>query len=741
MPNKLLNKIRKVILKQIDKQLDKYESSLEQEAGPSRRPTRSNTNKREERSPQVPPRALERQDKRINRVSLKINSNGLLCICIPSDWDHQKALSESEFEKLLTKIRQTFSITTEDLSIIRESIPRIFEEQRAKYFEEPKPTKTEPKSLEEYFKTLQPPIQKRRRSQNLNSSITSTASSSSGQISDARQRYEEKAREIKQQFPDTEITQYTSGRIEKYIDSTYSRWCELTGGNDDNWFQFLDYREVCIETFFPEEKSRTNQQQAEEPIPEESFHSATQSPVNLQPTPRRDRRVLHPSLEDTFGSRKDYQPETTDSDSEVEAVTTQESIQVSSSENSEEEQDKKQDFSRLSEEEEKQSQDSPHPSFEEKEEQSEDGSLSSQEEEDHSPPQSPNPSEASTVDLWDDLDLNLLWLYDPEEMARANHTLERDFIAGQRTILHEAVTTQHHARNLTSPEVEAVLLELEELRVRLLANDRQTYSLYTDAADRAAQIVLDTAVKNDLRATLTIAKTIQNAFPVAVPVAAGNQQRIKLPQVELPKFVGGHTEFPTWKDKFDSMVHNNPSLPDIDKLSYLKVSVQGGQGQGIVDQFPTTAGNYINAYNALSAHFEHARTNAYVQIKRLFKIPAVTHASCNSLTDLVNETQAAIQGINGLRAGGLPDAEFRNLVVVHTIRSRLDKSTKKEFDLSLTTNNVPTVQEITDFVKRRAQVLFDDEPEEFQESVENQQDSPLSSEEDEEGEHQKHPKP
>jgi Protein of unknown function (DUF1759) len=223
-----------------------------------------------------------------------------------------------------------------------------------------------------------------------------------------------------------------------------------------------------------------------------------------------------------------------------------------------------------------------------------------------------NLSEYSTIDCWEDPEFDLLWLFNPEEMARAAHTAERDFIASQRAVHHEVVTTQHNAQPLTREEVDLVIQDLEGLRVQLLANDRLTFTHYTVAADRIAQVALDNAVKNDLRATMTIASAIKNAFPAAVPVAAGPQQRIKLPQVELPKFTGSHKDFPTWKDKYESMIHDNNSVPDIDKLSYLKVAVQGGPGEGIVDQFATTALNYPNAYSALVNHFEHARTNAYV---------------------------------------------------------------------------------------------------------------------------------
>jgi Protein of unknown function (DUF1759) len=289
-------------------------------------------------------------------------------------------------------------------------------------------------------------------------------------------------------------------------------------------------------------------------------------------------------------------------------------------------------------------------------------------------------------------------------MAQNVHQNERDFISGQRTASHEVVTTQHNAQALTEPEIDYVLQDLNTLRNRLEAHEQLTYTLYTDPTDRAAQIALDAVIKEDLRATTTIARTIKATFPQPVAVAVpAPQHSINLPRIELPTFIGGHEEFPPWKERFNSMVHHNNTLSDIDKLSYLRMSVKGGIGKGIVNSYP----NYANAYNALTTYFEQTRTNAYIQIKKLFEIPAVHHPSGKTLTDLVSGVHAAARRIRGLRAGGLSDADFNNLVMLHIIRSRLDKSTRKEFDQSRPTDTIPTLDEITEYVNRKARA-FDD---------------------------------
>ncbi|XP_072934991.1 uncharacterized protein [Epargyreus clarus] len=51
--------------------------------------------------------------------------------------------------------------------------------------------------------------------------------------------------------------------------------------------------------------------------------------------------------------------------------------------------------------------------------------------------------------------------------------------------------------------------------------------------------------------------------------------QVRLPRIELPTYSGKYEEWPTFQDLFVSLVHNNTSLSDVQKLHYLKCSVAG----------------------------------------------------------------------------------------------------------------------------------------------------------------------
>ena len=85
----------------------------------------------------------------------------------------------------------------------------------------------------------------------------------------------------------------------------------------------------------------------------------------------------------------------------------------------------------------------------------------------------------------------------------------------------------------------------------------------------------------------------------------------KLPKLSLPIFTGNILEWQTFWDSFESSVHHNDSLSDIQRFSYLRSLLQGDAAR-VIEGFPLTHTNYIQAVELLKERFgqEHQIVNA-----------------------------------------------------------------------------------------------------------------------------------
>ena len=94
----------------------------------------------------------------------------------------------------------------------------------------------------------------------------------------------------------------------------------------------------------------------------------------------------------------------------------------------------------------------------------------------------------------------------------------------------------------------------------------------------------------------------------------------KLPKLVLKKFNGQPTAWQEFYDAFDSSVHKNPSLSDVDRFNYVRNLVEG-------PAYSTIAGlqltNYKAALNLLKERFGQKRIIINCHMENLMKIPPV----------------------------------------------------------------------------------------------------------------------
>ena len=70
--------------------------------------------------------------------------------------------------------------------------------------------------------------------------------------------------------------------------------------------------------------------------------------------------------------------------------------------------------------------------------------------------------------------------------------------------------------------------------------------------------------------------------------------RVKLPKLEVRKFNGKSEEWQEFWDSFQSAIHQNDSLSDVDKFSYLKGLITGS-AKATISGFALTSLNYASA--------------------------------------------------------------------------------------------------------------------------------------------------
>jgi hypothetical protein len=138
------------------------------------------------------------------------------------------------------------------------------------------------------------------------------------------------------------------------------------------------------------------------------------------------------------------------------------------------------------------------------------------------------------------------------------------------------------------------------------------------------------------------------------PVSHGPSPRVKLPKLTIKKFDGDLTKWVSFWDAFESSIHNNSDLTDIDKFNYLQSFLESTAYE-VVSGLTLTSSNYSEAVDTLKKRFGNPQLIINKHMDALLALPAVTsHSDLKGLRHLYDSVESHIRGLRSL--GVLPDS-------------------------------------------------------------------------------------
>lgn len=191
------------------------------------------------------------------------------------------------------------------------------------------------------------------------------------------------------------------------------------------------------------------------------------------------------------------------------------------------------------------------------------------------------------------------------------------------------------------------------------------------------------------------------------PATPTRQNKVKLPKIEIPSFDGNFKNWQTFIDMYDSLIHNNSSLSNIEKFNYL-ISYLKGTPLNLVKCTPLSGQNYLVAYNTLKTRYDNKRLISMSHWQAL-KLTKRLQSSENSsairlLTDTFNENISALEII------GYPVEQW-DFIIFNMLIDKLDHSTVTRFelecgkDLEDPTNFNKSLKILLTFLNKQCQAL------------------------------------
>ena len=136
-------------------------------------------------------------------------------------------------------------------------------------------------------------------------------------------------------------------------------------------------------------------------------------------------------------------------------------------------------------------------------------------------------------------------------------------------------------------------------------------------------------------------------------------QRVKLPKLEIEKFSGDATKWRTFIETFDATVDVRSDISNVEKFSYLRGYLQGNALQTI-DGMPLSSANYVEAKELLEKRYGNQQLITATHMNALVNLDRIVSANAKDLRKLHDKVET---NIRALESAGVSSTNFGPLLI------------------------------------------------------------------------------
>ena len=145
-----------------------------------------------------------------------------------------------------------------------------------------------------------------------------------------------------------------------------------------------------------------------------------------------------------------------------------------------------------------------------------------------------------------------------------------------------------------------------------------------------------------------------------------SKKSVKLPKLELKKFDGSIFKWAEFWDAFESAIHSNKQLHDVDKFNYLKAQLKGTASE-VISGLELTQENYNIAINLLKERYGKKQIMIKAHFAKLMNLPMATYktTSLRTFYDTMEKHLRCLQSLG---------EDDNNTQILTVLQSKLPRS-------------------------------------------------------------------
>lgn len=176
---------------------------------------------------------------------------------------------------------------------------------------------------------------------------------------------------------------------------------------------------------------------------------------------------------------------------------------------------------------------------------------------------------------------------------------------------------------------------------------------------------------------------------------------IKLPTIKLPTYDGNYLKWLEFRDTFESLIHSNDSISDINKFHYLRSSLEGGAAL-IIKSLEFSSKNYTVAWDLVRERYDNKKVLINNHLKALFEIECISSESHRAIRFMIDYVSKNLRALDTLEQ---PTDKW-DVLIIYLVSTKLDATTFTKWEEHKNTfKDLPTLSDFMQFLRNRADIL------------------------------------
>ncbi|XP_026478310.1 uncharacterized protein LOC113384766 [Ctenocephalides felis] len=171
---------------------------------------------------------------------------------------------------------------------------------------------------------------------------------------------------------------------------------------------------------------------------------------------------------------------------------------------------------------------------------------------------------------------------------------------------------------------------------------------------------------------------------------------VNLPDIVLPTFSGKFSEWTAFIDLYNSLIHTNAKLSDVQKLHYLKGALTGS-ASNIISCLKLSNENYTVAYNLILKTYDNKFLIINAHLNSSDKISSISKGLFENLRAFLNNARQQVQALTAL----FEPVKYWDVVLLFMLSKKLDNNTRVAWNLSQASAELPTLNSFFNFIEMR----------------------------------------